>query len=227
MFLYIFAMGGYIQRIGNNFSLFISDILYKNICFNIEINGVERANITKIRNDIDEFCSLDNKINLKGLFDSIIEDTWIKELVISRNIPDTLEINIIEYTPFVVLIKNSEEKLIDEHGNYIKLNKEEMNKFKDYIKIVDDSNDYRDNIYNIFNLLNSDSYLLSRIKYIYRVENRRWNFYLDNNVIVKMPQDNEIEAFYKLKEILDMEGSEINLKSIDLRNSEKTFLEWK
>ena len=83
----------------------------------------------------------------------------------------------------------------------------------------------KENIYGLFNMLSTKPYLFGRIKSIIRIGNRRWNFELDNGIIIKMPENDIIEAWEKLDKIISIKGSEINIKSIDLRNKDKILLE--
>ena len=200
-----------------------SKLIYKNICTDIEINGVKMVNIKTIEIKLREFCDLENKNDLFILAKSLEIDPWIKNISIKRKLPDTLIINIEEYLPFAIWKTNGDIHLIDEEGKIISISEKEKSKFLHLIVVAGE--DSKNNIDSLFNMLSSNPTLFSRIKSAIFVGKRRWNLELDNGIIIKMPEKNIINAWDKLDKILSINGSEIGIKSIDLRNSDKIFLE--
>ena len=200
-----------------------SKLIYKNICTDIEINGVKMVNIKTIERKLREFCDLENKNDLFILAKSLEIDPWIKNISIKRKLPDTLIINIEEYLPFAIWKTNEDIHLIDEEGKIISISDKEKSKFLHLIVVAGE--DSKNNIDSLFNMLSSNPTLFSRIKSAIFVGKRRWNLELDNGIIIKMPEKNIINAWDKLDKILSINGSEIGIKSIDLRNSDKIFLE--
>lgn len=216
--------------VNNIFKKFINDIpflysktFHKNICNDLEINGIDKADFFKIKTDVANFCELDNKNNLSILLNKIKQDPWIKNVSIRRILPNRLEINVEEYSPFAILKTNNRYELIDENGMVINISEREKRGYYNLIFITGDG--AKENIYGLFNMLSTKPYLFGRIKSIIRIGNRRWNFELDNGIIIKMPENDIIEAWEKLDKIISIKGSEINIKSIDLRNKDKIFLE--
>ena len=200
-----------------------SKLIYKDICTDIEINGVKMVNIKTIERKLREFCDLENKNDLFILAKSLEIDPWIKNISIKRKLPDTLIINIEEYLPFAIWKTNGDIHLIDEEGKIISISDKEKSKFLHLIVVAGE--DSKNNIDSLFNMLSSNPTLFSRIKSAIFVGKRRWNLELDNDIIIKMPEKNIINAWDKLDKILSINGSEIGIKSIDLRNSDKIFLE--
>ncbi|GMO63530.1 MAG: hypothetical protein Ta2D_10390 [Rickettsiales bacterium] len=203
------------------------DVFLKDSCYNFEIIGVKKGNEEKIKREINFFCNFDNISKLDALFFKIKKDPWIKKLEINRNLKNnSLKIEIKEYVPFVILIQDGKNILIDENGDEIKINKYDLDNIKDdFIKI---SGENAKNILQpLINLLSSNPEQMQKIRYITRVGNHRWNFELYNGIIVMMPENGIVAAWNRLDKILNTENSEKNLISIDLRNSEKTYLEWK
>ena len=211
------------KRFVNDVPFLYSKTFHKNICDDLEINGIDKADFFKIRTDVANFCELDNKTDLSILLNKIKKDPWIKNISIRRILPNRLEINIEEYSPFAILKVNDKYNLIDENGTIINISDREKRGYYNLIFIS--GNGAKENIYGLFNMLSTKPYLFSRIKSIIRIGNRRWNFELDNGIIVKMPENDMIEAWDKLDKIISIKGSEINIKVIDLRNKDKIFLE--
>ena len=221
--IFLFKKEEALFKIKNNLSNIYSNLIYNDICTNIEINGVEMVNVKDLEEKIYDFCSLDNKNNLSLLAKNILADPWIKNLSIKREIPDTLIINIEEFLPFAIWKTDNNIHLIDEEGKIILIPERDVRKFSYLIIVAGDG--AKDNIYSLFNMLSSNSSLFSRIKSALFIGKRRWNLELDNGIIVKMPEENLMTAWTRLDKILSINGSEIDIKSIDLRNSNKVFIE--
>lgn len=211
------------NKVKEKLVLTYSKLIYKDICTNIEINGVKMVNIKTIERKVREFCDLENKNDLFILAKSLEIDPWIKNISIKRKLPDTLIINIEEYLPFAIWKTNEGIHLIDEEGKIISISEKEKSKFLHLIVVAGE--DSKNNIYSLFNMLSSNPTLFSRIKSALFIGKRRWNLELDNGIIIKMPEKNIINAWDKLDKILSINGSEIGIKSIDLRNPDKIFLE--
>ena len=211
------------QKLIDNIELKYSSLVYDNICTNIEIYGVDKSNIDSIQDKIYNFCNLENKNDMSTLLNEIKTDPWIKNVRIKREIPDTLRITIEEYLPFAMWKNGNDVHLIDENGKIIMIDEREKRGYFNLIVVA--GNGSKENIYSLFNLLSSNPSLFSRIKSALRIGERRWNLELDNGIIIKMPEKDELDAWDKLNKILSIRGSEIGLKTIDLRNKDKIFLE--
>lgn len=221
----IFIREKTINKIKNNLSIFYSEIIYKNICTNIEINGVKMVNTRQLQKKIYNFCDLKNKNDLFILAKNLKDDPWIKNISIKRKLPDTLIINVEEYLPFAIWNAGRNNHLIDEDGKIISISEKEKSKFLHLIVVAGE--DSKNNIYSLFNMLSSNPSLFLRIKSALFIGKRRWNLELDNGIIIKMPEQDVLEAWKRLDKILSINGSEIGIKSIDLRNQDKVFLEEK
>lgn len=212
-------------KLKNSFSLQISNLLYKNICDNVEINGVDRADINKIQWCVDKFCALENKNDMTDLMLDLKTGIWINNVYIKREIPNTLKINIEEYIPFAVLNHFNNIDLLDANGEIIPIADNEKRKYLNMLTIVGDGS--LEHINGLFNMLSTNQSLFNRIKRVIRIGNRRWNLVLDNGIIVQLPEHNMIDAWNNLDKILSIDGVEINVKIIDMRNKDKIFIEEK
>ncbi|MDR3290036.1 MAG: cell division protein FtsQ/DivIB [Rickettsiales bacterium] len=210
----------------NNTYNYIINEFFKSSCYNVELKGNNRVDKVKLQQRIDGFCD-SKQIDLEMLFNELKKDPWIKNLEIKRDLKDNiLIINIIEYMPFAILIENNKSKLINETGEEIKIGKYAVQDFEGNLINLSGENVKR-NINSLFNLLTSNADLMQKIRYVTKIQDRRWNFEFYNGILVKMPENDEIQAWKMLEEILKKENMEHNLKVIDLRNSEKTYLEWR
>lgn len=222
LFTYLYKSSIFVRFI-NKVEFKYSNLFYDNICSNVEINGVDKANIYNIQNKIYNFCSLEDKNDLNLLLNELKQDPWIKNISIKRKLPNTLEITVDEYLPFAIWKDDNNIELIDEQGIIINIDERERRGY--YNLLIVTGQDSKENIYSLFNMLSSNPNLFSRIRSAIRIGKRRWNFELDNGILVKMPENNLLDAWNKLDKILSIRGSEINLKCIDLRNNDKVFLE--
>lgn len=213
------------KKIKEKLSQNYSKIVLKDICVSLEINGIERADMYKLQKKIHDFCEQDNKNDMQKLLNEITDDPWIKEVSIKRKLPNTLSIKIEEYLPFAIWKSGEKLHLIDETGKIIRIQEKERRGYYNLLVVAGEGS--KENIYGLFNLLSSNPALFSKIKSGLRIGKRRWNLELDSGVIVKMPEKDVIDAWYKLDKLISIPGSEINLRIIDLRNEDKVFLEEK
>jgi cell division protein FtsQ len=223
--IYLFFEHQVFERLIDDLYVLNSHIFYNDICQNIEINGVEKMDLNKIKESVKSFCDRQNKNNLKILFDEIKSDIWVNELTIKRILPNTLQINVKEYLPFAILNENGTQRLVDDTGYYVEVNPNYFKSLDNLIKISGE--DSKRHVQSLFNLFSSNQFLFQRVKQATRIGKRRWNFELDNGILVKMPEEGLVNAWLKLESIISVEGAELNLKTIDLRNEGKIFLEWK
>lgn len=215
-----------IKKIDSNLTKF-SDSLNKNICNRLTIEGIKYANYNQIKNLVQNYCS-DPSFTILNLENKIIQDPWIQEVYIHKKLPNSLAINIIEHTPFALLKDDSSKfKLIDSFGNIVNIPENEVYTFNFLLKIIF-SNFDKIEINNLFNILSVHSNLAKKIKSIERIGNRRWNLRLDNNILIKMPEEDDeiLESWNVLDNILGIYGLEIGLKEIDLRINGKVFLKY-
>jgi hypothetical protein len=222
---YLFIREKVFSRLREIVSSRVIDILYGDICNNISIEGLKRASIDRINGLINDFCDSNAK-SINTLFKDIKEDVWIKELRIRRTIPNDLKIEMVEYIPFVIVNDDGILKLIDENEHQIKIKDYEFAEFSDFVKIGGE--DAFEHIRQLFNLLLTDQDVLEKIALINRIGKRRWDFILKNGILVKMPETNGLSAAYKeIGSILKTNESNVTIKTIDLRDGKKVFIEWK
>jgi hypothetical protein len=201
--------------------------IIKKSCYNLKIEGIVNADIGTIHFHINEYCWAETKVDysLNVLKNNILKDPWIKIVNIRKELPYSLKIKIMEYTPFALWKDKNELHLINEEGEIIKISKNEQKSFYNLLIIMGQNS--KENIQTLFNLLSSNPELASRIKIANKIENRRWNLELDNQITVKFPEDHMIlDSWKKLNKLLSMQGIEIGLKTIDLRLDDKIFLEY-
>ena len=178
--------------------------------------------------DIKDFLSQLNADNNTPIFSidlaeikQVIESNdWIKAAAVYRKLPNTLQIKVIERTPVALWQYNKQISLIDEEGYFMK---GDPSKFHNFPHFIGQSA----NVYaaSLIETLKQKPSLFRAIRYIIRLGNRRWDFVLKNDIIIKMPEDN----FDKALEYLDakyMQGKLTDhIKVLDLRDNQKYYIE--
>lgn len=211
----------------DNKLLNLYEIIKKNTCKNIVINGVKYSDYKNIQNHINKYCS-DKYENTKDLKVSIKKDVWIKDVKVLVKLPNNIIIDIVEYSPFALITNDGTiYKLVDEFGNLININQSDIIMFGYLLKIVGSGiEDYEIN--NLFNMLSIHHKVAKNISSVIRVGNRRWDVVFLNNIIVKMPEENDniSEAWNIFNNITNITEILSDLKEIDIRNRDKVYLKY-
>jgi len=196
----------------------------------INITGnhrVSKEQIIEVINQSKEVLIKNSDLGYQPLIQNLIDDIkeklpWIRRLVISRAMPNILNITVEEYNPFAVWQKSDEKFLTDKEGNLIPF--EESPEFENMVILSGDGANI--NARSIFNILVIDPQLSAHVYSATWVGNRRWDIRLDSGLLIKLPENNIHKAWQSLIEIYNKEGSIIGLKMIDLRIVDKIYLEY-
>ena len=200
----------------------------RNVCDKVIINGIKYSNYSYIQKNINSYCS-DKNISILDLKDNIMKDYWIKDVYIKKIYPSDLKIDIIEYNPFAIYTEdNVNYNLIDEYGDIINIPKEDISDFN-YLLIISGDKKTKEQINDLFNILSTYYDLSNKISKIERIGSRRWNLILENNIVVKMPEeDNNIfNTWNNLDKIINIYGLDLDLEEIDLRIKDRIYLKYK
>jgi len=161
-------------------------------------------------------------INLSDVKERLEGHIWVKSAIIERQLPSTLYIAITERTPIAIWQFKQKLYIVDEEGN--RISKYNDNGFDNLIQVVGvNANIYAKNLIEDLNLYPK---LASKVRSAVRLGNRRWDLHLEGGIVVKMPENKFDEAYGylylldKRKKLFDQD-----YKMLDLRNSEKFFLE--
>lgn len=196
-----------------------------NIGFNVKeisVNGVENFEIRetlpyiKLQNK-DSIFSVD-LVKIKNIFE---DNQWVRDVVVRRELPDRLVIDMLERKPLAIWQYNKTFYLIDEKGYKITTNVE---KFQDLLHFVGEGAD----IYaaSLVNLLRDKPQITFNIKHLVLQGLRRWDFIMRNGMIVKMPEYNMHKALTFLhKQFVEGFLPSDKIKILDMRNEEKYYIE--
>jgi len=196
----------------------------------INISGNRRVSkeeiidvITRAKKNLPETKFADYQPLIQNLIDEIkAQLPWVGRVVITRNMPDILNISIVEYEPFAIWQSENKKYITDKEGNLIPF--EDAEEFKHMVILSGKgANNHAKSLFNIFVI---DPALSSNVYSATWIGNRRWDIRFENGLLIKLPESNISEAWQHLIKIYNTPGSIVGLKIIDLRISDKIYLEY-
>ncbi len=225
IFIYLLLFTKHLNFIRNEISQSVYEIT-ADIGFNLENVLIEGQVNTKSQ-DILSTLNADTgtsilSIDLDEVKSQIEKISWIKKSIIERRLPSTIYIGIIERIPIAIWQVNQKLYLVDDEG--YKITNSNIEKFANLLHIVGpDANIYAKNLLDTLNLYPE---LISKIVSAVRYGERRWNLNFQQQITVKMPESGFEKALEYLSELQKSEKLfDQNLKSLDLRNPSKYYLE--
>ena len=206
---------------------FIQDISekYNYQLKNVEINSLQRINKSEVNKIINQYYSQSIfLLPLEEISNSINQLSWAKDVNLSINFIDKLNIEIIEYKPIGLLFYNNQLFYFSKDGKIIDKFREEINESL----IIFYGNQASKEAYNLLSVINKTE-TVNMIKEAYYINERRWNVKLHNNIVLNLSEINIEESLKNyIKLIKKFNNSDIiTIKSIDLRDSEKAIMSFR
>ena len=192
---------------------------------NVEINSLQRINKLEVNNIINQYYSQSIfLLPLEEISNSINQLSWTKDVNLSTNFIDKLNVEIFEYEPIGLLFYNNQLFYFSKDGKIIDKFREEINESL----IIFYGNQASKEAYNLLNVI-SKTETVNMIKEAYYINERRWDIKLHNNILVNLSEINIEESFKNyIKLIKKFNYSDIvTIKSIDLRDNEKAIISFK
>lgn len=191
---------------------------------------VLKSQIIKIVNKTKEdFLEKEDSLSYQTLVENLIDNIrqglpWIKEITISRNMPNVLNISIKEFEPFAIWKNKNKYYISDKDGNLVPISKDESREFQ-FLVILSGQGAYN-HANSLFNIFVVNPKISANVYSATWVGNRRWDIRFDNELLIKLPENNILEAWKRLIKIYNIPGSISGLKVIDLRIMDKIYLEY-
>jgi cell division septal protein FtsQ len=192
---------------------------------NVEINSLQRINKFEVNNIINQYYSQSIfLLPLEEISNSINQLSWTKDVNLSTNFIDKLNVEIFEYEPIGLLFYNNQLFYFSKDGKIIDKFREEINESL----IIFYGNQASKEAYNLLNVI-SKTETVNMIKEAYYINERRWDIKLHNNILVNLSEINIEESLKNyIKLIKKFNYSDIaTIKSIDLRDNEKAIISFK
>ncbi|WP_106874213.1 cell division protein FtsQ/DivIB [Candidatus Phycorickettsia trachydisci] len=188
----------------------------------VRVNGVSNFEIRETL----PYIKLQNRnsifsVDLGEVKEIFEANQWVRDVIVRRELPNRLVIDILERKPFAIWQYNKTFYLIDENGYKITTNVE---KFQDLLHLVGEGAD----IYaaSLVNLLKDKPQITSNIKHAIFQGLRRWDLIMRNGMIVKMPEHKIQKALIFLhKQFINALLPNDRIKILDMRNEEKYYIE--
>ena len=226
--LFLFFFYFYNQLIKKDkFSSIIQDISekYNYQLKNVEINSLQRINKSEVNNIINQYYNQSIfLLPLEEISKSINQLSWVKDVNLSTNFNNKLNVEIFEYEPIGLLFYNNQLFYFSKNGKIIDKFREGINESL----IIFYGNQASMAAYKFLNIINKTE-AVNLIKEGYYIDERRWDIRLHNNIVLNLSEIN-IEDSLKnyIKLIKKFNNSDIiKIKSIDLRDSEKAIISFK
>jgi cell division protein FtsQ len=189
---------------------------------NIVIEGRQNFDVQQFLSNF----SADNNtpifmIDISNIKKTLDKEDWIKDSIVVRLLPNTIHIKIYEREPIAIWQYNKQLFLIDADGYAIR---SDVQKFSHLLHFVGEGA----NIYaaSFIKSFVDKPKLFNDIASIIRCGNRRWDLILKNGITVKLPEkDFESALDYLNKKYVEGKLFEQNIKTIDMRDYEKYYIE--
>lgn len=164
------------------------------------------------------------EIDLGSIEQRVKKNPWVKSCIIRRQLPNVIHIKILERKPIGIWQNCNRHYVIDEDGYCIGDEIRDCERFIHLIHFVGKGA----NLYahQLIAQIKEDPLLGVKVTTAVRCGERRWNIFLDE-MIVQMPERNFAKAWRYLSE-MNKNGKLFGcrIKSIDLRNENKFYIEY-
>ena len=215
-------MGAYFYEAAKTGSIFIGMELD-----HVKIKGVQNLSLEQLQDFIEAETAGQSlpflDINLLRM--KIENLSWVKEASVQRRFPDKLYIQLTEHVPQARWQVGGKHHMITEEG--IVVSDFVPKKFANLTLLVGENANFH--VPDLREVLSHGTKLRERVTAASWIGNRRWDIYLNNGIIVKLPQDNAGEAWSKLQRLSidELLLEHKNIAIIDMRVSKRLVLRFK
>jgi cell division protein FtsQ len=139
---------------------------------------------------------------------------WVKGGVVERRLPQTIFVKLYEREPLAIWQINRQYKLIDNDGHILR----DINQDEPLTLPVVVGTGANTHAAEILDQLKEQQLVMNRVQSLVRVSDRRWNLHMDNQVVVKLPEEPVPMALEQLAKMMTQENIlERRVLGIDLR----------
>jgi cell division protein FtsQ len=190
----------------------------------VEVRGVKRMSeqtiFEKVLGQRDQAMS---RIDVAALRETLLDLPWVKDARVSRQLPDTLVVDVVERTPHGVLRKGDKLVLIDETGHEL----EPVTPAKAKGLFVLSGEGAAGRVPELHHLLDAAPALEPQVAQADWIGNRRWNLTFKTGQVLALPEGDE-EAAAALLEFARLDGVNRLLggkvASFDMRAHDRTYM---
>jgi cell division protein FtsQ len=190
----------------------------------VEVRGVENMNALKVYERVlaerDRAMPL---VDLEALRGKLLELSWIEDARVSRQLPDTLVIDVVERKPHAVLRRPDKLVLIDDRGNELEpVSKERAS---EYLIVAGPGAGKR--VVELIELLDAAPALKPQVREAQWIGNRRWNLTFKTEQVLALPEGNKdaagaLMAFARLDGTNRLLGGKV--AAFDMRSPDRVYM---
>ena len=216
----LFTVNYFKQDISNGFTRFLSHNLGLKVD-HMYISGIENTDVTKLRSAIEiKKGQPIFSVSTQDIRDQVESLPWVRLAQVQRILPNKISVKIIEHKAIATIKFNDERWALNSKGELIDIVDDKFN----YLLELSGTN-AKDNAASLFSLFTNWTDLLFLVKQAEFVGSRRWNLYLDNGILVMLPEEN-VRYALRVLQVLNNQQRILSKKKIkiDLRNVQKHII---
>lgn len=190
----------------------------------VEVRGVERMNELKVYERVlGEQERAMPLVDLQALRASVMELPWVEDARVSRELPDTIVVDVVERVPHAVLKRPDRLALIDRTGHV--LEPVSQAKAKEMLQISGPG--AQQQVEALATLLDAAPALKPQVAAAEWIGNRRWNLTFRTGQVLALPQGADKAAgalmtFAQMDGVSRLIGGKI--VAFDMRNPDRVYL---
>jgi cell division protein FtsQ len=190
----------------------------------VEVRGVNRMNELKIYDKVlGQRDQAMPKVDVAALRDQLVQLSWVKDARVSRQLPDTLVVDIVERSPHAVLREDGKLSLIDETGHIL----EPVTAARARGMLVLTGTGVSGKVEDLGHLLEAAPALKPQVAEAEWIGNRRWNLTFKTGQVLALPEGNDSSAsallsFARMDGVNRLLGGKV--ASFDMRAPDRTYL---
>lgn len=190
----------------------------------VEVRGVNRMNELKIYEKVlgqrDQSMP---RLDIDGLRGDLMQLSWVKDARVSRQLPDTLVVDIVERSPHAVLRKGGKLVLIDDTGHEL----EPVSAARAKGMLVLEGEGASEKVQDLGRLLDVAPALKPQVAEAEWIGNRRWNIMFKTGQVLALPEGDDQSAsallgFARMDGVNRLLGGKV--ASFDMRASDRMYL---
>jgi cell division protein FtsQ len=190
----------------------------------VDVRGVDNLNELKV---YERALAQQNRamplVDLDTLRQDLLGLSWVKDARVSRQLPDTLVIDIVEREPHAVLRKADRFVLIDETGHEL----ETVARARAQGKLIVSGLGAGQQVVGLTRLLNAAPALKPRVQEAEWIGNRRWNITFKTGQVLALPEGDKASAgalvsFARLDGTNRLLGGKVTI--FDMRAADRIYL---
>ncbi len=190
----------------------------------VEVRGVNRMNELKIYEKVlGQRDQAMPRLDIASLRSDLLQLSWVKDARVSRQLPDTLVVDVIERSPHAVLRRDGKLTLIDETGHPL----EAVNPAKAKGLLVLSGNGAEARVPDLVHLLDAAPALRPQVAEAEWVGNRRWNLTFKTRQVLALPEGEDQSAsallsFARMDGVDRLLGGKV--ASFDMRSTDRIYM---